>query len=94
MQVAVGIRVERLGTSSVTYRFSLFAKSKDSIAKRGMYLTQEEGEGGRRGERGGGEEWVGDLCATGRFVHVFVALPQETPTKIDGPLRDALMRLM
>jgi acyl-CoA thioester hydrolase len=59
--LAGGVRVSKLGNSSVTYEVGIF-----------------------RGE---------ELCATGRFVHVFVDRTARTPTPIPDRLRAALERL-
>jgi acyl-CoA thioester hydrolase len=62
--VEAGLRVDRLGRSSVRYAVGLFA----------------EGTAG--------------ASAEGWFVHVFVDRVQRRPVPIEGPMRDALQRLL
>jgi len=56
-----GLRVEKLGTSSVTYEVGIFSKD--------------------------------ELCAHGRFVHVFVDRSSRKPTPIPAGIRAALERI-
>ncbi|EFQ83134.1 thioesterase family protein [Aeromicrobium marinum DSM 15272] len=61
--VEAGLRVTRLGTSSVVYEIGLFQGESDEPA------------------------------AVGRFVHVYVAGPDRTPTPVPELIREALAPL-
>lgn len=59
-----GLRVARIGNSSVRYDIGLFAKDRDAVA------------------------------ATAYFVDVYVDRDSHKPTRIPGPVRDALTALI
>ncbi|MEV6284516.1 thioesterase family protein [Kribbella sp. NPDC051770] len=79
--VDAGLRVAKLGTSSVTYEIGLFRGGGDRADGR----SAGSGDLARGGSAGGDEP-----AALGRFVHVFVDRGDRRPTPLPAELRSAL----
>ena len=77
----LGLRVARLGTSSVTYEIGIFASDR---------TADGAGASARASTSGGGAE---QASALGQFVHVFVSRDERRPVPIPPRVKEQLERL-
>lgn len=85
--VVAGVRVLKLGSSSVTYQVGIFREACEDVSSGKAVLSCWDPSA--RPE----EAALSTPAALGEFVHVFVDRASQRPVPIAGPLRDVLHKL-